>query len=303
MRVGARTTLAKPRTVYVCDSCGAESPKWEGRCPLLRAVEHAGRAQAGRAGPGPLDRRVCSCRRVVRGPDGRHAPDCGRLAGAQPCAGGWHRARLRHSRCGRPRHRQIDAAAATGLGRGGSAGPVPLRDRGGVRIADQDEGRPAGPRRQGSLYPAGHRPRRDQGRARKAETSSRRRRLHTDAIGRRYILESREHHADQGVHPGVAGVGQGRGCAGSHHRARHERRRHSRSARAGAHGGRRAVHGGRPDQLVATAEVCKEPLRVHQRAGRVRNAKRGPGRRARPPPTSSSESAGGTRWVRWSLQR
>ena len=25
--------LAKPRTVYVCDSCGGESPKWEGRCP------------------------------------------------------------------------------------------------------------------------------------------------------------------------------------------------------------------------------------------------------------------------------
>ena len=25
--------MAKSRTVYVCDSCGAESPKWEGRCP------------------------------------------------------------------------------------------------------------------------------------------------------------------------------------------------------------------------------------------------------------------------------
>ena len=25
--------MAKPKTVYVCDSCGAESPKWEGRCP------------------------------------------------------------------------------------------------------------------------------------------------------------------------------------------------------------------------------------------------------------------------------
>ena len=25
--------MAKSRTVYLCDSCGAESPKWEGRCP------------------------------------------------------------------------------------------------------------------------------------------------------------------------------------------------------------------------------------------------------------------------------
>ena len=25
--------MAKSKTVYVCDSCGAESPKWEGRCP------------------------------------------------------------------------------------------------------------------------------------------------------------------------------------------------------------------------------------------------------------------------------
>ena len=30
---GARSHLAKSKTVYVCDSCGAESPKWEGRCP------------------------------------------------------------------------------------------------------------------------------------------------------------------------------------------------------------------------------------------------------------------------------
>ena len=30
---GSEDYLAKPRTVYVCDSCGGESPKWEGRCP------------------------------------------------------------------------------------------------------------------------------------------------------------------------------------------------------------------------------------------------------------------------------
>ena len=25
--------MAKPKTLYTCDSCGAQQPKWQGQCP------------------------------------------------------------------------------------------------------------------------------------------------------------------------------------------------------------------------------------------------------------------------------
>ena len=55
--------MAKPRTRYVCENCGATQPRWMGRCPecgewntlLEQAVEGSPRGSgAARAGRGPL---------------------------------------------------------------------------------------------------------------------------------------------------------------------------------------------------------------------------------------------------------
>ena len=40
--------MARSATVFACSSCGHESPKWHGRCPGLRRVEHARRGAARR---------------------------------------------------------------------------------------------------------------------------------------------------------------------------------------------------------------------------------------------------------------
>ena len=66
------------------------------------------------------------------------------------------------------------------------------------------------------------------------------------------------------------------------HRARHQRRRHRRAARAGAHRRYRALPGGRPLPVLPPAALGQEPLWRHLRSGRVRDARARHGRGDQP---------------------
>ena len=127
------------RTMYVCQQCGSESPKWQGRCPdcgewnsFSEITRHARRLglgagpDAGRAVPGdgaaaPSPCPTCSAddfpRLVVPGEEFNRV------------LGGGHGARLAGADRRRPRHRQKHPAAA-GQRPTGDAGPHrPLRLR------------------------------------------------------------------------------------------------------------------------------------------------------------------------------
>ena len=72
------------------------------------------------------------------------------------------------------------------------------------------------------------------------------------------------------------------GRLGLRHRARHQGRRHRRAARPRAHRRYRPLPGGRPLPGLPPAALGQEPLRRHQRGGRLRDARAGHGRGHQP---------------------
>ena len=44
--------MAKDKTVYTCTECGGSTPKWLGKVPRLRRLEHPDRGRGGAAGRG-----------------------------------------------------------------------------------------------------------------------------------------------------------------------------------------------------------------------------------------------------------
>ena len=127
--------MAKVKEVFVCQSCGTPSPKWQGQCAgcgewnTLVAEVRSGRIPGPRAAArsGRADAAGLPCRRGGR----RAAPDLHRIRGARPGARRRSGGRLGDFDRRRSRNRQVDPDAAIGRRtRRRRAGPV--RDRGGV---------------------------------------------------------------------------------------------------------------------------------------------------------------------------
>ena len=105
--------MARQSLTFVCQNCGAVYGRWQGKCEILRRVEHDRRGKrsraAARAGPpdsqGPAIRPRIACRRYRRDATARI-----RSVGTRP--GHRRRAGARLGPAGRRRsgHRQIDAA-------------------------------------------------------------------------------------------------------------------------------------------------------------------------------------------------
>ena len=127
--------MARAKTTYRCQECGAQEPKWAGRCSACEAwgslVEE-------------LVAREPAASSVGRGSGAVPLPDRrGRRRGvgavgharrrARPGAPGWARPRLGHRARRRARHRQVHAAAAgagrAGQGRATAASTSPRRSR------------------------------------------------------------------------------------------------------------------------------------------------------------------------------
>ena len=109
---------SKTRTMYVCQQCGSEQPKWTGRCPdcgewntfvetVSSTASSAARSRAAQRGPGQQQAHPHH-----PGPQ-RRLPAPGRAGrGVQPRAGRRHGARLAGADQRRPRHRQKHIAAS-----------------------------------------------------------------------------------------------------------------------------------------------------------------------------------------------
>ena len=212
--------MAKPKTVYACTECGGQAPKWQGQCPRLRRVEHAGRERS------PRRRRRAFAERRRRAL-GDHAAVVGRGAGDAAHPDRAARSSIACSAAAwspggvillgrRSRHRQVDAAAAGG-GRARRRAPHALRDRRGVGRADRAAR--AAPR---AGQRAGRAARR--GAARSDRRGDRRER----ARGRRHRLDPDDLHrgADLGARQRRAGPRM-RGAADAARQAARHRRRSS----------------------------------------------------------------------------
>ena len=110
--------MAKPRTVFVCSSCGADAPRWSGQCPSCgewntlapfaeSRARGAGRREASGGERPARDRATRGRARVAHGD---------RLRGVRPRAGRRARAGIGDADRRRAGHRQVDAAAAVRRG-------------------------------------------------------------------------------------------------------------------------------------------------------------------------------------------
>ena len=117
--------MKPPKPVFVCQECGAQAPKWLGRCPecgawnsLRRGARGAGRRRR-RGGALPRSPRAARGARlyadVADVGGGAHVDRHRRI---RPRARRRHRARLARAARRRARHRQVHAAAAGGGPRG-----------------------------------------------------------------------------------------------------------------------------------------------------------------------------------------
>ena len=135
--------------------------------------------------------------------------------------------------------------------------------------------------------PGAHpRPRRDRARdgprgRRGRAPGAGRRRLRPDPVQRRLHLGARQREPGaRGGRP-LPAPGQGHRHGRLPRRPRHQGRRDRRPARARAHGRHGAAVRGRPLPLLPHAARRQEPLRLDQRAGRLRDDRRRPARRRR----------------------
>ena len=246
--------MSKTRTVFRCQECGGQSPKWVGRCPscgewntLVEEIDLAGSEALTPCRSAP---RRCRSPRSTR----RLAPALDRLGRARP--GARRRAGPGLGDPGRRRARrgQVHAAAAGGLGDGQVGRPGALRLGRGVAPAGAHPGR--APRRAGAAALPGQRDRAAQprgpprpGRARPA-----RGRLDPDDLRARAsppapgsVSQVRECAAASRAR----GQGPGRGDRAG--RPRHQGRWPGRSARARAHRRHGGQLRGRPPPRPAPA--------------------------------------------------
>ena len=192
--------MTNPKTVFVCQECGAQSPKWLGRCADCgawnsfveeRAAGGAPRAAAGASVRAGRQRRraraVCGHRdRAARAAVDRHRRVRSRAR---------RRRRARIARAARRRagHRQVDAAAAGGGEHGAHDRPGALQLGRGIRAPDQIARRAARRRRRAAL-PAGRDVPRAHPRGDRAhQAGARHRRFDPDGVLAEVSVGARQH--------------------------------------------------------------------------------------------------------------
>ncbi len=101
--------MAKSRSTFVCQNCGAVTNRWQGRCELLPRMEQhrRGRRRAANRDPRPSRPRLRARRTVRRGPRGAAHRDG--HSGIRPRDGRRLRPWLGDAARRRAGHRQIDA--------------------------------------------------------------------------------------------------------------------------------------------------------------------------------------------------
>ncbi len=259
--------MAKPTAHFVCQACGAVTPKWAGRCETCgewnTIIEEAVEARPGtKLGQAKTenDHAPVLCR-----PGRHHRAAAAHADGhcrARPGAGRWFRRRVRRAGGRRPWHRQVDAAAAgSGLsGPGRTPGAVHHRRR--IRRPGPAARPPArtGRRQDGTRrrhQRARHRP----GAGTRRDGRAGGDRFDPDHVARQHRVRAR--HGRPGPRlqlradpPGQAArirAGAGRPCDEGGH--------DGRPAGAGAHGRCRPVFRRRPRPPVPHPARREEPLR------------------------------------------
>ena len=269
-------TMPRPTSVFVCSACGSESAKWHGRCPGCGAWNTLAEEARGAAGP---------AKRARRGPGGP-AGAARRGRGAPPRA-----AADRHQGA-RPDPRRRPGAGLAGADRrlagdrevdaddDGARQPAGRRPADAVRVG-RGVGRPDPPARGAAAGRRARRPGaggdgpRDRARdARRRAPRGLRGRLGADAARARPDRRGRLGRAGargrRPDHPARQGA-RDRGAA---RRSRDQGGVAGRPARARAPRRLRAAVRRRARADLSHAARPQEPLRLHQRRGRVRDAVR-----------------------------
>ena len=278
--------MARLKEVFICQSCGASSPKWQGQCPacnewntlvaelqaapssasgrrVLRSARHDGPVVAGRGG-GP-----------------RALTPVDRFGGARPRARWRPRCGLRDPDWRRSRNRQIDPDAAVGRGaQRGRAGAV--RDRRGIAETGGFEGAASGARGGG-----GAADRRDPGRVHRCGRREPRgaradRRFHSDHVFGPHRGGSGGRVAAARGDRRIGAIRQGERHRRAARRTRHQGGPDRGAARARAHGRHGALFRERYGQPLPRAEIGQESIRRGQRDRGFRHGGAGPARGRQP---------------------
>ena len=292
--------MTRTRVRFSCTECGAQAPKWLGRCPECGGWDTlAEETVAGRRLARPLgaDRSPRPARR------GRHrTPPTGARPGSRSSTGcsaaGSSAARSRSSAASRASARARSCSRRSP--RMAAAGaPVAARHRRGVQGAGAPPGRAA---RRAAPEPADRRrdlaaarahPRR-RGRARRA-----RGRLDPDGRGSRRPRRARLGEPGPRVRAPAGARREGPQHPDAARRSRHEGRRDRRPPHARAHRRHRARVRGGPPPRAAHAARAEAPVRLHPRARTVRDGggrARATSRTRRPSSSPTGAPACPARW-------
>ena len=279
--------MAKAALQHACSECGYTTGKWLGRCPACGAwgslVEERALAPAPGVRGAPGRRPAAPPPRRGRDRRGRADPD--RRPRARPRARRRPRPRQPRPRLRRPRDRQVHAPAhgPPGHVQGAEGG---ARHRRGVLGAGEAPRRPARRRRR-RPHPRRDEPGRGLRDARARAARGLRRRLRPDALRARARLGARLRGAGARGGRALPARGQGAGHRDVPRRPRDEGGLRRRPARARAPRRLRPPLRGRPLPLAPDPARGEEPLRLDERAGRLRDDL-GRARRASTTPPSSS---------------
>ena len=276
--------MARPKTSYVCGTCGARTAQWQGQCPAceawnslelaIAAVGMAARASQRRSGPAGSDQQnsdggLTRERRARRD----------RYRRTRSRARGRSRGRFGGAARRRSRHRQVDVAAAGGrcaeprasravrVGRG-------IRPPGGLARRATRTGRDGIATRGGDARRVGAR------RGRRVARTGGRDRFDPDHADRveRIVGGFRGAGARVGGTPGALRQGIGHGRAD--HRSRDQGRPDRGPAHSRAHGRHGALFRKRSRQPLPRRARRQESLRRSQRTRRVRDGRAGTARSA-----------------------
>ena len=267
--------MAKSREVFVCDQCGNESLQWQGLCPMCGAGDSLQAACPSQRAPSrsaaPLAAASAEPQRLSQVAERDEPRIADRHGGARSGARRRPGARLGHAAGRRPRHRQVDDAAAGGR-RAQPRDADALRH--GRRIAAAGQPARAPTRRRGRHAAAARGDfRRHDHRACAATRGARV--LVIDSIQTMFAtdVESSPGSAAQVRESAAALVrfAKSIGRVGADHRSRHQGRRDRRAAHPRAHGGHGAVLRERCRQPLPPRARGQESLRRRQRSRRVRD--------------------------------
>ncbi len=277
--------MSKSKTVWVCQSCGAQEPKWSGWCPSCGTREPLVEEHSAESGGAPAaGHRYAMAggdelRPAVRGH--RDQPARAAVDGHQrvrSCARWRRRAGVACVARRRAGHRQVHAAAAGGGEHGAHHRSRALQLGRGVRTPGEGARRAPRGGRRAALPSCRDLPRAHSRGGRAHQTGARHRRLHPDGVFPEIPVGARQHRPGPRSGDAAPVRRQGTECADVPRRPRHEGREPRRAEGARAHRRHGPLFRGRAPSLAPRRSRREEPVRCGERARGVRDD----GRRAAP---------------------